>query len=88
MTDKKYEIEETNIIGVSGFLDDWNLSPRFRITIGWIANIGFGQTDIQYDLKEKSFYIDSELMSREFVKAVLCKMVDDAVLDGEPENGR
>jgi hypothetical protein len=38
--------------------------------------IGFGQIDMFYD-KELNFTINSEAMSKEFVKAVLSKLVDN-----------
>jgi hypothetical protein len=39
-------------------------------------NIGFGQIDLFYN-EELNFTIDSEYMSKEFVKAVLNKLVDN-----------
>jgi len=39
-------------------------------------SLGFGQVDISYN-KYNQLFIDSECMSKDFVKALLCKLVDD-----------
>ena len=83
MTD--YEIYYTYIDGVSFGLDLEDEKPICRIVVGWSGDRGFGQIEIRYKLLSGEYYIDSELMSREFVKAVLCKMVDEADIRGEPK---
>lgn len=63
-------------------LDD-QCYPKQPLYIGWVANkIGFGE--LYFYTKETddgvTIYCDNELMNKEFIKRMLCKMVDDAVL--------
>ena len=77
-----YKILYTIIDGVSVYLDEQSEKPMCRIRIYWSGDKGFGQIDIIHDLMSGEYIIDSELMSRDFVKAVLCKLVDDAKIIG------
>ena len=64
----KYNIEIVDI-------EMFNKGNGFRLY--WESlDIGFGQIDMFYN-DELKFTIDSEHMSREFIKAVLCKLVDN-----------
>lgn len=80
-----YKIDEVQIGSISSYIDLEDQKPGFRIIFEWDGDIGFGQIEIEYKPNTESFYIDSELMSRDFIKAVLCKMVDNAQIRGEPE---
>ena len=82
----QYNIEGVEIEGVVAYLDDFDRKPRFRFTVNWCGDRGFGEIAIVYKPDTDEFFIDSELMSRQFVKAVLCKMVDRAFVRGEPPN--
>ena len=73
MTD---EIYEAKIEGVYCNYDGFG----FRLV--WNSNIGFGQFDFTVEKnKPEKLWIDNECMSKDFIKEVLCKMVDDAILD-------
>ena len=51
------------------------------VRLEWEDDQGFfGQIDFHMDFRG-DWAIDSENMSKDFVKAVLCKMVDDAELE-------
>jgi len=52
-----------------GFTLDWS-DPKF----------GFGQIGIDQDNKTGEILIDSESMSPEFVRSVLCALVDKATI--------
>jgi hypothetical protein len=68
MEKSKYNLEIVDLTmfrGGNGFRLHWE-DPDW----------GFGQIDMFYD-KELNFTIDSEAMSKEFVKAVLGKLVDN-----------
>jgi len=53
----------------------------FGFTISWSSEKGFGEiTFSQLPGDEGVITIDSEMMTKEFVKAVLNKLVDDAQL--------
>jgi hypothetical protein len=57
--------------------DSVDLSNEF--TIEWAAkNVGFGQ--FKFYTKDDVVYCDNECMSKEFIKQVLCDMVDNCVL--------
>lgn len=55
------------------------LSANSAATMNWVANVGFGSFVIKKCQESGKTLVDSEYMSRDFIKAVLCKMVDDAV---------
>jgi hypothetical protein len=57
--------------------DSVDLSNEF--TIEWTStNVGFGQ--FKFYTKDDVVYCDNECMSKEFIKQVLCDMVDNCVL--------
>jgi hypothetical protein len=54
-----------------------NLSNEF--TVEWTStNIGFGL--FKFYTKDDVIYCDNECMSKEFIKQILCDMVDNSVL--------
>lgn len=74
----KYEVYDANIYGVRCNSDSFG----FRIT--WDANVGFGQFDFKVDGEfPHNIFIDNECMSREFIKEVLCKIADKAILESD-----
>lgn len=47
----------------------------------WSASgIGFGQVYFRYDEDRDVIYCDNEMMSKEFIKRILCRMVDECEL--------
>ena len=49
------------------------------LTIHWcIRDVGIGQ--FAFYTKKNDIYIDNEYMDKNVIKAVLCKLVDEAVL--------
>jgi|GEM_PF-3709393 len=78
-TAKDYVIEDVEMNAVV------SNENGFGFRLSWTANVGFGDTDIFYD-KVGGFRIESENMSKEFIKAVLSKLVDNAVFDWEKKN--
>lgn len=70
------------IDGVRASLD-YDGSKRFGISIHWYSDKGFGCIDISQHVVdgEVHFMIDSEQMGKEFVKQVLCKIVDQAKME-------
>lgn len=75
----KIEPEELDEIGM----------PKFkRLVVGFNfseAGFGFGEIVIVVDPATGKHYIDAETMSREHVKALLGLMVDNAILDTDPD---
>lgn len=61
----------------------WWLTEDYReglIDVGWgVHRLGFGH--ISFNNKDGKIYCSSEGMSREFVKEVLCKLVDVAIFE-------
>ena len=56
--------------------------PMDGCTLNWSAKgMGFGQ--FYFYNKDGKLHCDNEMMSREFIKKMLCQMVDDCVLDDE-----
>lgn len=60
------------------------------LNLVWTAKgIGFGELNIRYDQEKELIVCDSEMMSKDFVRAVLLKLVDklvtEAIYDGTPE---
>lgn len=43
---------------------------------------GFGS--FYFYVVDNEFHIDNECMSKDYIKKVLCSMVDNAILDDEP----
>ena len=57
-----------------------------QLTVNWSAtNCGFGQLYLHVDPESGRLMVDNECMSREFVSAVLHKMVLDAVFTDQEE---
>ena len=81
MTD--YEIYDVSIEGVVAYLGELDREPRFRFTINWTGDKGFGEIAVINKPSTNEFFIDSEFMGRDFVKAVLCKLVDNSYIRGE-----
>ena len=85
MTNKEYKIGTVELQGVSMYHVDLvteNGDPirpmrHVGLTVSWTANIGFGELHIS-DRGDGRIEIDAEGLPKEFVKAVLCKLVDDA----------
>ena len=65
-------ITSTTIGGIYGNEEEMG----FRIS--WWGDQGFGQIGIRKFIHSDVINIDSETMSREFVKEVFAKLVDDA----------
>ncbi len=76
---KNGQIPATDI-GAKIFLLAEDGKPKATsLTIGWsVDGIGFGQMVLNIDEKGNVASIDSETMSREFVKRVLAALVDQA----------
>jgi len=74
---------KVEIVGVRAF-DDIE-SRGFGIRIGWSdEDIGYGSIDITqetFENGETEISMDTELMCEDFVKQVLCKLVDYAISD-------
>ena len=59
-------------------------APEKGFTIRWATpNVGFGQFYFWHD--GEKVQIASEHMGKEFIKKVLCKMVDDAEIWDKPQ---
>lgn len=76
---------DAKIMSVQTFLNNVDnvieISKRF--TVYWSkTGVGFGQLDF-YN-KDDKIHISNECMDKRFIKAILCKMVDDAVLEDPP----
>lgn len=78
-TKKDYVIEDVEMNAVV------SNENGFGFRLSWTANVGFGDTDVFYD-KAGGFRIQSESMSKDFVKAVLFALVDRAVFEWEKKN--
>lgn len=58
-----------------------NIDPLVDgLLIEWSANIGYGRIIIKQPLSDGRIIIDSESMSKEFVIAVLTKLVDKSTI--------
>lgn len=50
------------------------------VDVSWLVrDFGFGQIYFYY--KDGQLYCDNEMMSKEFIKKILCAMVDSCELD-------
>lgn len=81
---KEYEILDATITGCGKAHED----PKNNnfVIISWSSKgIGFGELTIVQNKAGGAAIIDSECMSREFCKAVLMKLVDEAKFKDEPE---
>jgi len=75
---KTHNITSAEIVGV------WIKDKHNGFRIEWDADIGYGQFDFFIE-KEHPFNItiDNECMSKDFIKAVLNKIVDSSKLKSE-----
>lgn len=78
----KNKIDEVRLEGV------YANPEEMGITLGWEGDEGYGLINFRFyypETEEQDYFIaiDSELMGREFVKQVLCQMVDNAKLTHE-----
>lgn len=56
--------------------------PCGTVQFNWtVKNVGFGQAKFYLDKKDGYVHCSNEGMSREFIKKILCEMVDNAVMD-------
>lgn len=56
--------------------------PLVNVEFEWTANsVGFGRFYFYYNQTDEKLHISNEMMGKDFIKKMLCKMVDDAVLD-------
>ncbi len=54
--------------------------PTDPVTFQWSAKgVGFGQ--FVFYMQDGVLHCDSELMSKQFIKETLCKMIDNCVLE-------
>lgn len=52
-----------------------------NLHVSWgINKCGFGHLNLSYDSERDTINFDSENMGREYIKAILCKMVDDGLV--------
>ena len=72
---KEYNIEDASFEGV--FCN----SNNFGFRIEWEASLGFGQFDFYYE--GDKLIISNELMSKDFIKAVMNKLIDKAILESD-----
>jgi hypothetical protein len=56
--------------------------PNENIRFSWShQNIGFGE--LYFYIEDGELYCDNEMMSKEFVKKLLCQMVDECTFTEE-----
>lgn len=56
--------------------------PTDGVQFSWMAkDIGFGSMYFYISEKDGMVHCNNEYMSKDFLKRMLCKMVDDCVLD-------
>jgi len=85
MVDELMDVYIDGAIFTTGVDED---SQETTIIIGWDCEKGFGNMAIKQVVSDGDvqFFIDNEMMSREFLKRVLCAIVDKAILSsGEPD---
>ena len=57
-------------------------TPSGHTYFNWSAKgCGFGQLSFYTKEGDNTIYCNNEMMSKEFVKKMLCQMVDDAVMN-------
>lgn len=78
---KPYEILEATITGVGPATED--PENKVFVVISWAAkDIGFGEMTIVQHKEGGPAAIDGETMSKDFCKAVLAKLIDEAEFIG------
>ena len=71
---------DTNIWGRQVEIVETTLCRDFQLN--WsAANCGFGQFYFYHDKRDGKIHCSNECKDKEFIKAVLCNMVDNCVLD-------
>jgi hypothetical protein len=80
---KKCEVTEV-ALNLPDCDDDGNpVEHPQHFAVQWeISNFGFGM--FYFYVKDGKVHCDNETMSKDTIKEVLCKMVDDCVLDDPP----
>jgi len=71
-------------MSLKNFFDSFDdtCTPHHRAGFNWSAKgRGFGQMYFHFDKEDGYVHCDNELMNREFLKEMLCKMIDNCVLD-------
>ena len=78
------ESMEVQIDGIKSVYD-LDGHPSISVFIGWACEKGFGGIEIEQTIidGDAKFYIDNEMMSRDFIKRVLCALVDSAWLKSD-----
>lgn len=74
-------------MSLSEFFDNCenHCEPNDTTAFNWSAKgVGFGQ--FYFYIKNDKVHCENECMSKEFVKKMLCQMVDDCVLDDPRED--
>jgi hypothetical protein len=72
------EIKDIEIYRSDVFIND----KCQGMVIQWSANIGFGELTLYVDKDNGKVCVDSECMSKDFVKKVLCELIDEAEIIG------
>jgi len=78
---KKQELE--NWRKRFGFPEKYECNPAasyMGAAFTWIGPRGFGEFHFYIDRKNGKVYCDNELMSKKFIKDLLCDMVDGCIL--------
>ncbi len=73
---------EINTTGVAGLFNNCSngCEPAGYVAFQWsVKGVGFGS--IGFYTKDDKVNCNNELMSREFIKDILCKMVDDCIME-------
>ena len=64
---------------------DTRCTPATDITFVWSEEgIGFGEFTFYQTAEDDKIHCSNETMSKEWIKATLCRMVDECVLDEPP----
>ena len=72
---KKYRVDSSYLYTV--FTNNYEEG----FSIGWEGDRGFGEIRFFQDKGSSQLYLNTECMSKEFVIAVLTKLVEDAILE-------
>lgn len=73
---------EDKMDGVQKFLDSCcdSCEPAGHVVFQWsMTGMGFGS--FAFYVRNRAVRCDNELMSKQFVKDILCQMVDDCVME-------
>lgn len=75
-------MKDETIKGVQAFLDSCenHCEPAGYVAFQWsMEGVGFGS--VGFYVKNEQVHCNNELMSRRFIKDILCQMVDDCVME-------